>query len=180
VEVVVIAQDAQGAGVARPWVEKAGATYRALLDQHNVIGKAYSLKFVPVGILVDEEGRLARAVGGVDIDRKEFRAELTEWVTKGAIPKAWMESNREAAPRTLTPAEAEADARFQLAVALLGQGKREEAIAELKRAFRLDPENWLIRKQLWAVEHPEAFYSGPVDFEWQKRQQQQEDAEIKR
>ena len=43
VEVVAIAQDAQGAGVARPWVEKAGATYRALLDQHNVIGKAYSL-----------------------------------------------------------------------------------------------------------------------------------------
>ncbi|MBI2952156.1 hypothetical protein HYY27_08680, partial [bacterium] len=102
VEVVVIAQDAQGAGVARPWVEKAGATYRALLDQRNVIGKAYSLKFVPVGILVDEEGRLARAVGGVDIDRNEFRAELTEWVTKGAIPKAWMEANREAAPRTLT------------------------------------------------------------------------------
>jgi len=35
------------------------------------------------------------------------------------------------------------------------------------------------RKQLWAVEHPEAFYSGPVDFEWQKRRRQ-EDAEIKR
>lgn len=69
--------------------------------------------------------------------------------------------------------EAEADARFQLAIALLGQGKREEAIAEMKRAFRLDLENWLIRKQLWAVEHPEAFYS------WQKRWRQQEEAEIK-
>lgn len=176
----MIAQDAQGAEVARPWVEKAGATYRALLDQRNVIGKAYSLKFVPVGILVDEEGRLARAVGGVDIDRKEFREELIEWVTTGALPKAWVEADRRAAPRALTPAEAEADARFQLAIALLSQGRREEAIAELRRAFRLDPENWLIRKQLWAVEHPEAFYSGPVDFDWQKRRRQQEDAEIKR
>ncbi len=165
--------------MAKPWVEKAGATYRALLDQHNAIGKAYSLKFVPVGILVDEEGRLARAVGGVNIDDETFRRELTEWVTEGAIPKAWMEANRQGTPRALTPAEAEADARFQLAIALLGQGKREEAIAELRRAFRLDPENWLIRKQLWAVEHPEAFYRGPVDFDWQKRQRQQEDAEMR-
>ncbi|OGG46437.1 MAG: hypothetical protein A3F84_15350 [Candidatus Handelsmanbacteria bacterium RIFCSPLOWO2_12_FULL_64_10] len=176
---MVIAQDAQGAGVARPWVEKAEATYRALLDQHNVIGKAYSLKFVPVGILVDEEGRLARAVGGVNIDDEAFRRELTGWVTTGTIPRAWVEADRRSTPRALTPDEAEADARFQLAVVLLEQGKREEAIAELKRAFRLDPENWLIRKQLWAVEHPEAFYSGPVDFDWQKRQRQEEDAEMR-
>lgn len=176
---MAIAQDAQGAEAAKPWIEKAGATYRALLDQRNAIGKAYSLKFVPVGILVDEEGRLVRAVGGVNIDDEAFRGELAGWVTEGAIPKAWMEANRQGTPRALTPAEAEADARFQLAIALLGQGKREEAIAELRRAFRLDPENWLIRKQLWAVEHPEAFYSGPVDYDWQKRQRQQEDAEMR-
>ena len=55
---VVIAQDAQGAEVASPWIKKAGGTYRALLDQHNEIGKAYNVKFVPVGIFVDEEGHL--------------------------------------------------------------------------------------------------------------------------
>jgi tetratricopeptide (TPR) repeat protein len=176
---VVIAQDAQGAEVAKPWVEKARATYRALLDQYNVIGKAYSLKFVPVGIMVDEEGRLARVVGGVNIDDEAFRQELIEWATIGTIPRAWIEADRRATPRALTPDEAEAHARFQLAVVFLGQGKREEAVAEMKRAFRLDPENWLIRKQLWAVEHPEAFYSGPVDYDWQKRQRQQEDAEIR-
>ena len=67
-EVVVIANDVQGAEVAKPWVEAAGGTYRSLLDQHNTIGKAYGLKFVPVGILLDEEGRLVRGVGSVKVN----------------------------------------------------------------------------------------------------------------
>ncbi len=173
----MIAQDVQGAEVARPWVERAGGTYRALLDQHNVVGKAYNLKYVPVGILVDEDGRLVRAVGSVNIDEVEFRQQLSAWVESGAIPQAWIEDDRQEVPRALTQDEAEADARFQLAIVLLERGKREEAIAELKEAFRLDPENWLIRKQLWAIETPRAFYAGEVDYAWQKVQMQKEEAE---
>ncbi|MCZ6631791.1 MAG: hypothetical protein O7G87_00165 [bacterium] len=175
---VVIAQDAQGADVAKPWVEKAGGTYRALLDQHNVIGKAYNLKFVPVGIFVDEEGRLVRAVGSVNIDKEGFQEELNSWVTTGGIPEAWIAADKQAFPVALTPEEQEADARFQLAIVLLKQKKKEEAIGELKRAFRLDPKNWLIRKQLWAIETPEAFYEGNVDFGWQKEQMAREEAAL--
>ena len=175
---VVIAQDAQGAEVAKPWVEKAKATYRALLDQNNFIGKAYNLKYVPVGILLDEEGKLVRAVGSVNIDNEEFRSELIEWVTTGAIPKVWIEADKQSKPRALTAKEQEADARFQLAIVLLANGKKDEAVAELKKAFQLDPENWLIRKQLWAIETPEAFYEGNVDYGWQKAQVEREKAEL--
>ncbi len=175
---MVIAQDAQGAEVAKPYVEKAGGTYRALLDQHNVIGKTYNLKFVPVGILLDEEGRLVRAVGSVNIDQEAFRTELTHWVTSGVIPKTWIEADKQVVPRKLTPNEREADARFQLAIVLLENGKKEDAIAELKRAFKLDPENWLIRKQLWAIETPDAFYLDQVDYGWQKQQVAREKAEM--
>ena len=87
---MVIAQDVQGAEVAKPWIEKAGGTYRALLDQHNAIGKAYNLKYVPVGIILDEEGRLAKAVGNVNIDDDDFAGQLTEWVERGDIPQAWI------------------------------------------------------------------------------------------
>ena len=59
---------------------------------------------------------------------------------------------------------------------MLDQGKREAAIAELKEAFKLDPKNWLIRKQLWAIETPEAFYEGDVDYGWQKEQMSREEA----
>ena len=175
---MVIANDAQGAEVARPWVEAAGGTYRALLDQTNTIGKAYGLKYVPVGILIDEEGRLVRSVGSVNIGQDTFRRELTEWVTSGSVPAAWVEDDQHTSPPELTSDEREADARFQLAVVLLERGGRDEAIKELKRAFRLDPANWLIRKQLWAIEHPEAFYEGNVDYGWQKAQVEREKAEM--
>jgi tetratricopeptide (TPR) repeat protein len=178
VEVVVIAQDAQGAQVARPWVEKANGTYRALLDQRSEIGKACGLKYVPVGIVLDEEGRLARPVGSVSIDDENFRRELGQWAQSGSIPPSWREMASPARPAPFTYDEREALARFELAVVLLERGEREEAIAELRRAVRLDPQNWLIRKQLWAVHTPEAFYSGPVDYAWQKQQMEKEAAEL--
>ncbi|MGA1196256.1 MAG: hypothetical protein ACO36I_07120 [Candidatus Latescibacterota bacterium] len=177
---VVIAQDAQGAEVAKPWVEKAKGTYTALLDQNNFIGKAYNLKYVPVGILLDESGQLVRAVGSVNIDNEDFRSELIEWVTTEAIPKAWIESDKQNKPRALTANEQEADARFQLAIVLLANGKKDESVSELKKAFKLDPENWLIRKQLWAIETPEAFYEGNVDYGWQKAQVEREKAELEK
>lgn len=162
--------------MARPWVEKAGGTYRALLDQYNEVGKAYGLKYVPVGIALDEEGKLARPVASVNIDDEAFRTELEAWVTSGAIPPSWQALAGPDRLAPLTAAEREADARLQLAIVLLERGAKEEAIAELKRAVRLDAENWLIRKQLWAVEAPEAFYGGEVDYGWQKEQMEREAA----
>ena len=175
---MVIAQDIQGAEVARPWVEGAGGTYRALLDQHNAIGKAYGLKYVPVAILLDAEGRLVRPVGSVDIGRAEFRGELEAWAASGQVPRAWIEAEEPTLAVALEPDEAEADARFQLALVLLQRGKTEEALEQLRQAVRLDPQNWLIRKQMWAIESPEAFYQGAVDYGWQKAQMEREEREL--
>ena len=172
---MVIALDAQGAQAARPWVEKAGGEYRALLDQHNALGKACGVKYVPVGIVVDEDGRLARPVGSVNIGDEEFCRQLGEWVETGSIPRAWREMEGDRALPTPTADEREADARFQLAVVLLERFQRDEALAELRRAVRLDPQNWLIRKQMWALESPEAFYAGEVDYGWQKQQMEKEE-----
>lgn len=171
---VVIALDAQGAEAARPWVEKAGGEYCALLDQQNALGKACGVKYVPVGILVDEDGRLARPVGSVNIGDEDFRQQLSEWVETGSIPRAWREMEGNGALPAPTADEQEADARFQLAVVLLERDRRDEALAELRRAVRLDPQNWLIRKQMWALESPDAFYAGDVDYGWQKQQLEKE------
>jgi len=72
-----------------PGSERAGGTYRALLDQYNFIGKAYNLKYVSVGIAVDETGRLVRPVGSVNIQDAEFLADLKEWAETDGIPKRW-------------------------------------------------------------------------------------------
>ena len=43
-----------------------------------------------------------------------------------------------------------------------------KALEELNLAFDLDPENWLIRKQRWAIENPDKFYNGDIDTKWQR------------
>jgi tetratricopeptide (TPR) repeat protein len=64
---------------------------------------------------------------------------------------------------------------FTRGLVLLRQGKRTEALAELVRARGLDPTNWRIRKQIWALEHPEKFYGAAgIDWAWQKEQASRE------
>ena len=36
--------------------------------------------------------------------------------------------------------------------------------------MELAPDNFIIRKQIWAVEHPEKFYQGEIDYDWQQEQ----------
>jgi len=62
-----------------------------------------------------------------------------------------------------------------LATIDLDLGDRVKALAELKQAWALDPENWILRKQIWAVEHPEEFYPA-IHTDWQKKRIEQEDA----
>jgi len=57
---------------------------------------------------------------------------------------------------------------FLWGLVLLHQNQKENALAKLKLARGLDPENWRIRKQIWAIEHPDKFYTGDSpDFGWQ-------------
>ena len=123
--------------------------------------------------IVDETGRLVRPVMGVNIGDDDFREQLESWARTGQIPRAWREAEG-VQERELTPEEREADARFQLALVLLERDDKDEALEQLRAAVKLDPENWLIRKQMWAVETPEAFYDGPVDFAWQSAQRERE------
>lgn len=62
-----------------------------------------------------------------------------------------------------------------LAAVHLDQGEREKASTTLKRAWAIEPNNWIIRKQIWAVEHPEQFYPA-INADWQKEQIKKEDA----
>jgi tetratricopeptide (TPR) repeat protein len=58
---------------------------------------------------------------------------------------------------------------FLWGLILLHQNQKTHALTKLKAARDLDPENWRIHKQIWAIEHPDKFYSGDSpDFSWQK------------
>jgi len=67
---------------------------------------------------------------------------------------------------------------FAWGLALLEAGHRDRALAQFKAARDLEPANWRIRKQIWAIEHPDKFYTGrSPDYDWQKQQLRLEQAQ---
>lgn len=62
-----------------------------------------------------------------------------------------------------------ASAQFALGSCLLAIGLKSEATLSLRKALRLDPENYVIRKQIWVIEHPERF-NPEIDWAWQREQ----------
>lgn len=171
--------DAQGAAVARPWHEAAKAEFVTLVDQRNELGNLYNLKAIPYGIMIDEFGRLVKGAFSISVENEETIAMLEKWLSDPSYNEALI---REAKPpeKIDDPKVAEAKARFQLGLVLLEVGKKEEAMAEWRKALALDPNNWIIHKQIWAVEHPEKFYAGGVDYGWQKQQLEAESAQALR
>ena len=101
---------------------------------------------------------------------------LEKWLSDPGY-NAMLLRKMEPSSETVVKTNAEAAARFELGLILLESGKKEEAMAEWRKALALDPQNWIIHKQIWAVEHPDKFYDGSVDYGWQKTQLEAEKSE---
>jgi tetratricopeptide (TPR) repeat protein len=69
---------------------------------------------------------------------------------------------------------------FVWGLVLLHQNQTELALKKFKSARDLDRGNWRIHKQIWAIEHPEKFYSDDSpDFGWQKEELAREKEETR-
>ncbi len=160
----------------RPWHDTANADFVTLVDSQNTFGARYDLKAIPYGIMIDEAGRLVKGPFNINVANQETLAMLEKWVSD---PDYNVKLLRDVKPLDALDAQTttEATARFQLGLVLLGVGKEEEAMAEWRKALALDPQNWIIHKQIWAVEHPDKFYDGDVDYGWQKTQLEAEKSE---
>lgn len=158
--------DVQGLKAAKPWWDKAKTTFPCLVDSENIIGTKYNIKAVPWGFLVNEKGELVWGPAHINPSKKELIEQIAEWIDKGDSAKIVQSAQISISP--VSPKLEESQLRFNLGVNLYNQGKKEEAIVEWRKALELDPDSWIIHKQIWAVEHPDKFYNGDVDFAWQK------------
>ena len=147
-------------------MEKAGVRFTTLVDQANILSDLYGFKAVPNGFLIDERGFVRFSqLGGFDIGRPETAEVLEGWLS-GQTQKSAGEG-----PKNVLGADhSEANALFREGLELYRAGKVGEALARWRQGRQLNPSNYLIRKQIWAVEHPERFYEGDVDYTWQKEQ----------
>ncbi len=175
-ELISIALEHGGAELAKPFVEAANATYPVVADEEGLTSRLLDFRLVPNGVLVDEEGVIQYAkYGGFNVDNPDDIAAVERFLA-GEDPGPGKPAD---GPYTLSQTELElVETKMRLGRLLYAQGDKTGALAEWKDALRYDPENLVIRKQIWAAKYPEKFHP-TIDWEWQKIQLKTErDAEI--
>ncbi len=161
--------DVQGADVARPYVEKANAEYTTLVDSDNVLGNLFGFKAIPLILLFDESGKLIEGPRQAEVEDDRLIIEMEDWIERGensVLGK--IAANRQSQKMESGFASDEARSHFLKASKYMKSSNNEKALQESNLAFELDPENWLIRKQRWALENPGKFYDGDIDTDWQR------------
>lgn len=162
-----IAMEHNGADRARPYVEAAKTTFPTLIDEHGVTTRAFGFKAVPNGVLVDATGIVRYTkYGGFSIEKLEDVAAVERFLAgedPGASPEA-------SVPYQLGNVEQDlVETKLKLGHLLASLGRTNEAVAEWQAALHVDPENLVIRKQIWSALHPEKFHP-TIDWAWQKLQ----------
>ena len=164
-----MALDAGGVAAARPWVERAGVTFPTVVDAENQLALAYDFRAVPNGLVLDADRIIRyRKLGGFSCERDDDRAAVARLLRGEALPAD--------AERATEPPDENAALRrelietaWRLGLELRNRGAIEEAATAWRRALRHDPDNFVIRKQIWALLHPERF-NEPIDYAWQREQ----------
>ena len=165
IKILSVAMDAQGSAKALPYVEKAGATFTTVVDGDNFLGQLLNARAIPNGVLIDEQGVVRHInLGGFDVHHTETKQLVEDWFKE---PSGIVDA---AAVTNETPLDEQALKLFERGLMLYRDGNTSGATAEWRKAIEFDPKNWIIRKQLWAVEHPDKFYAGDVDYGWQREQ----------
>ena len=168
IEVVTVSVDAQGVSKVRPYIDAAAATYSTLLDELNALGSLFDFMAVPNCILIDERGVVEyRKYGGFDIREDSFKNVVLGWAERRPTQDSPI---NEGAETSTSKRKTTADRYFRVGVDLYKQGRVKAALEQWKKGCSVEPANWVIRKQIWAVEHPEKFYHGLVDHSWQQKQ----------
>ena len=123
--------------------------------------------------------QLPVATATAELEQK-VAASAGDWQSRLALARAYADAGRHAdataqleAATKLKPGESSVP--FTWGLVLLQEGKKPAGLEKLKHARDLDPDNWRIRKQIWAIENPDKFYTGESpDFGWQNEQLKKE------
>ena len=153
------AQDVRGEEAVRPVVEERGVTFPVILDRASRLAALLGFQIVPSGCFVDAAGTVVHRAPELDIGDPRVRRNL----------EAFLAGDEIEAPESERPLDPRALELFAEGVGAFAAGDRTTALALWRTALRSDPDNFLIRSQIWAVEHPERFYP-VVDRDWQERQ----------
>jgi hypothetical protein len=161
ISVVSIACDAQGVDIPMRYLAQAKATHDVWIDANCHLVRRWKLKRVGVLALLDENDVVLLATD--EHPGEAVFSQVEKLLSK--IP----DKNPPERPKVNTK-DTQVEFLVQLCTNYLTRKRVDDAVGFLKKALALDPENRVIPKQVWALQHPEKFYSGPIDKEWQRQQ----------
>ena len=158
--VITIACDAQGVDLPMRYLSQVRASHEMWIDANCLLGRRWKLKDVGVLLLLDEN------------DVVLLVAEKPDSSAISAVEKLLPKAASATPPPAPRPDLKDTKVEFlvQLCTNYLTRRRIDDAVGFLKDALRHDPESRVIPKQVWALQHPEKFYEGPIDLEWQKAQ----------
>lgn len=145
-----------------------------LIDEQGTTGTAFGFKAVPNGVLIDADGTVQWAkYGGFSVDNADDLAVVQRFFAGDAVdPYAQTDY-----PYQLTDNQsAEVAQLVRDARSHARDGRTADAVRAWRQALDIDPENLVIRKQIWEAEHPEKFHP-VIDKAWQQVQLQAERAD---
>lgn len=158
-----VAQDAQGAARVQPIVAAAGTTFPILIDRASTVAGFFGFQITPSGVFLDAGANVAYIQGSA---ADQFDV---------ADPRVRLNLDLHLAGRAPQPIDRDARISshalevFGEGAAIYTKGDTVRALRTWRRALALDPDNFLIRSQIWAVENPDRFWP-VVDREWQEAQ----------
>ena len=142
------------------------AQIEAILKEPQISVRSQSPQSPAAATRADLEQRLAAAPS--DWRSRVALALIYDEDGKGASAVAQLEAAAKLQPHDSSIA-------FAWGLVLLHHVEKDAALVTWKQARDFDLENSRIRKQIWAIEHPEKFYTGDSqDYDWQKEQLRQE------
>ncbi len=111
-----------------------------------------------MGIMVEPGGRVAYVKLPFDV-ADELDREAVDAFARDREPESQQQGR--------LGGSASAAESFAKGAESFAEGDREAALSQWRDALGNDPGNYLIRKQIWAVENPDRFYP-KIDWDWQK------------
>ena len=141
------------------------------VDRPEIVAQLETLLATPPGD-VPEAPTVTQQVFEVEVMLEQAAANRDDPHAQLGLAEAYLQQSHsaeaaEAFERALELDDTSASAAFGLGSSLYQLGQTTEALAAWRRALELEPDNFIIRKQIWRIEHPEKFYP-TIDSAWQQ------------
>ena len=162
IELINISLDFQGPEKVIPYLKEYGV--KIFIDVDNSSGLLFGFKVVPNLLIFDEDLILKfKCIANINILKNEHKLSVEHWIDTGDLGSL---NNINSKPVSMPAKESVNVLREGNKIIESGQG---DAKNLLKNLVSEDPENFIFRKQYWAINNPEKFYSGKIDTDWQRK-----------